>query len=243
MGFDSGITVYKRVIDEKRWLDFLHTLYDTYKSNSIPYVEFYCNYDREKDQFKPLGGNNIDWRAVHLCEQFNFPYKSSSFWATGAHVPLRQTSPSIYTWGPEEQEEQRRKTLPLLRTEADKLHYTIDDAQLAEWANRGIRPLDCMQFNFIESVNIPLYGHHFKGFMSKTRGGERDKNIYVIFNRFFPDHAYYFNELSDESVYMRGLTPYYNVPGSRYRTCISTETPEQLNQFYDRLINECAYGL
>lgn len=97
----------------------------------IPYVQFHCNYNSEKDYFKPFNGDNIiDWQAVRLCEQFNFTSKSSSHWTTGIRVPLRQTSPYSYTWGPEEQEKKRQATFPLLRIEADKLHYTIDDAQL-----------------------------------------------------------------------------------------------------------------
>ena len=50
----------------------------------------------------------------------------------------------------------------MLRIEADKLHYTINDAQLAQYAERGVDPPDCMQFELVESISTPLYGHHFK---------------------------------------------------------------------------------
>ena len=77
MGFDADITVYKRVTGEKKWLDFLRALYETYKSKSHPGVEFHCNYDSEKNQFEPFGENEaIDWRAIRLCEQFNFPSRA-----------------------------------------------------------------------------------------------------------------------------------------------------------------------
>ena len=98
MGFDAGITVYKRVTDEKKWVDFLRALYETYKSNSHPGVEFHCNYDGENNQFKPFGENEaIDWRAIRLSEQFNFPSRSWPFWNKYAHIPMRHTSPHSYS--------------------------------------------------------------------------------------------------------------------------------------------------
>ena len=75
---------------------------------------------------------------------------------------LEQPCPNSCSWGQEEREAQRRKTLPLLRFQADKLHYTIEDTQLTQYADQEGGPPDCMQFDLIESMSIPLYGHHFE---------------------------------------------------------------------------------
>jgi hypothetical protein len=52
MGFDTGITVYQRATDEKKWHQFLHVLYNKYKDSSR--VKLRVNYDAEHDKFKAL---------------------------------------------------------------------------------------------------------------------------------------------------------------------------------------------
>lgn len=135
----------------------------------------------------------------------------------------------------------QKKTTGLLRDIAEKLHYAIDDEQLTEWTRRSVQPPVAMEFETGEHPVIALYGHHFRGCITKI--GSQDPtptekivdDIYMIFNRFFPDHAYLWNDLRDE---WNSASDRYYIPGSRYRTCISNETEEDLERFYDQLFQE-----
>ncbi|CAF1313694.1 unnamed protein product [Adineta steineri] len=238
MGFDTGITVYQRVTDENKWNQFLRALYNKYHDS--PQVKLRVNYDIERDKFKALHEPIGDIRAIRLCEQFNFPSESSCYWKTGVAAEIHKTS-SGWSFGGDDWDIARQKTIPLLRDAAEKLHYTISDEQLIEWGKKGIDPPIAMVFETGEHPFISLYGHHFRGcntrmsFHDSTPTETIVRDIYKLFNRFFPDHAFLWNELEDDYT---GASDRYYVPGSRYQTCITKETDDELNQFYDQLIQE-----
>lgn len=239
MGFHTGIIVYRRVTDESKWKEFLQVLYNKYKDSSQ--VKLRVNYDAEQDKFKPLHEPVGDLRAVRLCEQFNFPSESLCMWMTHSKFELRQTSENSWSSSSEDWAIAEKKTIALLRDEAEKLHYSIDDKQLIEWARTGVEPPVAMEFETGEYPAIALYGHHFKGCITKiisrdpTPTEKIIDDIYMIFSRFFPDHAYLWNELRDQ---WTGASDRYYVPGSRYRTCVSNEKDEDLERFYNQLFQE-----
>jgi len=177
-------------------------------------------------------------RAVRLCEQFNFPSESSCYWHTGVPAAIHETT-SGFSSTSNSWEITRQKTISLLREAAENLHYKISDEQLVAWESRGINPPVAMEFETGEHPAISLYGHHFRGCDSKiilrdpTPTETIVPDIYKTFDQFFPEHAYFYDESMDNYESDR-----YYAPGSRYQMCVSNETDEELDRFYDQLIQE-----
>lgn len=175
MTYDTGIFVFNRITDEKRWKLFLKSVYEYFLQHQNEKMRMVVNKNETTGEFQPLIieyhpiVTDIKW--LHLTDQFNFIKgdRDSSFtatWRTNLAENLYE-KPS-YELTEEENAVVYKKSLKKMRKTIRVMNYSFTEDELLEIVKNDKHVTDGKTISIkppiaisIEGIELPLHAHHF----------------------------------------------------------------------------------
>ena len=254
MTYDTGIFVFNRITDEKKWKLFLKSVYDYFFQHQYYKMHVVVNRNETTGEFQPLVTERhpvvTDLKWLHLTDQFNFIKgdRDDSFTATW-RISLAENlyGKGSYKLTEEEKAMVYKKSLKKMRKMAKVMTYSFTEDELLEIVKSDDHTTDQKTVSIeppiaisIEGITLPLYAHHFKKAWGQVWhpmcSVQVIKVFYKLLQYYFSEeeHYCYFNELNYLNIEDEPATRYYS-SDDKYRQHATTETKKQNDEFYREL--------
>ena len=245
MTYDTGIFVFNRIIDEKKWKLFLKSVYDYFLQHQNEKMHMIVNRNEATGEFQPLITEQhpivTDLKLLHLTDQFNFIQGDTDDSFTGTwHASLAENlyGKSSYKLTEEEKVIVDKKSMKKMRKTAKTMNYSFTDEELFEIGRS--KPIEPPIAISIEGITLPLYAHHFKKAWGQVWHPMCSEHVIEVFYKllkyYFSEeqHFCYFNELKYLNIENYPSTRYYS-SDDKYRQHATTETRKQNDAFYQEI--------
>ncbi|CAF0935388.1 unnamed protein product [Adineta steineri] len=260
MGYDTGIFVFNRITDEKKWKLFLEAVYNYFLLHQDDKMHMVVNRDESTGEFQALTNEChpvvTDLKLLHLTDQFNFIKGDTddSFY----NEWLRNLANKLY--GKDERcltEEEKsivyEKSIKKVRGLAKRMDYSLTEDELQRLIGMNndtngeffvVTPPVAIS---IENITLPPYAHHFKKVWGQVWHPMCSEWVIKILRRllskFFPEeeHYCYFNELHYLNDPNETPVLYYS-SDRKYRQHVTQETREENNAFYQQIQGGTAHS-
>ena len=251
MTYDTGIFVFNRITDEKKWKLFLQSVYNYFLQHQNDNMRMVVNRNETTGEFQPLVTERhpvvTDLKWLHLTDHFNFIQgdkddSCTATWRTSLAENLYGKGNCKLT--EEEKAIVCKKSLKKMKKTAKLMNYSFTEDELlgilkGEDHNIGqntlsIEPPIAIS---IEGITLPLYAHHFKKAWGQVSHPMCSEQVITVFYKLLKDHFSeeehycYFNQLRYLDVENELPTRYYS-SDDKYRQHVTTETKKQNDEFY-----------
>lgn len=251
MTYDTGIFVFNRITDERKWKLFLKSVYEYFLQHQNDKMRMVVNINEITGEFQPLVTERhpviTDVKWLHLTDQFNFIKNDTddSFIATWrTSLAENLYGERSYKLTEEEKAIVYKKSLKKMRKTAKVMNYSFTEDELLEIVKSNDNITDHKTISIeppiaisIENITLPLYAHHFKKAWGQVWHPMCSERVIKVFykllkNYFLEDEHYcYFNELNYLNYEDEPATRYYS-SDDKYRQHATTETRKQNDEFY-----------